>query len=322
VRRAKDSERWSLFGWQGLAFEVPAEWSPAAVYGTRRSGYACLDDENAVRLEVRWDRARRPVDWEKTFKRYTKKLRRASGVKRGALKTDSFSLPRRDPYELKAFGWRENNARHALAGIRCADCSRLVLLQVTGLPNQNGRKLLKRMVVTFSDHRSDGSDIWSFFGMKAQWPASFALVHSSFKAGLIELKLRRGRVELELRRLALGSRTLGGAKLADWAMSFMGKSAKRRLWSTQKIQCGPHEGVLLTGRPVRWRLFGRKGRAVGCWLCEDSDRLFFVTVAGGADPAGALVELIDGITCHADGEHAAPETKTKPGRKPAGTGSA
>lgn len=320
--QANNSERWSLFGWQGLAFEVPPEWSPAAVYGTRRSGYACLDDENALRLEVRWERARRRVNWDKTFKQYAKKLAGKLHLKRGAFKPDVLRLPPMAPYEVNGLGWRGIDARHALAGIRCPECERLVLLQVTGRANQNGEKLLKRMIATFSDHRSDKSDLWSFFDMRAQWPASFELTASRFTAGLIELKLRHGRAALELRRLALGSRTLGGKDLYQWAVGFMGKKARRRRWSAEKIACGSHEGILLADASAGWNPFNRKRRTAVCWLCDDSDRLFFVTLAGGRDPAGRIGELIGGIACHTDGEHAAPKEKTQQGREPAGAGSA
>ena len=44
-----DSITWSHFGWQGIQFDVPADWNLAQVTGEYESGYLRLDDDDMVR---------------------------------------------------------------------------------------------------------------------------------------------------------------------------------------------------------------------------------------------------------------------------------
>jgi len=316
VKARSDNREWQLFGWQGLAFNAPRDWSLAAVYGDWKNGYACMDDPDRVRLEVRWERAGRPVQWESTFNKYLDKLKKKSRKIGLTLDSRNLSLSPAKPYEAKGVEWKNNNATHAVAGIRCPECRRLALFQVIGLPRENGAKLLAKMIASFHDHRDDGNKVWSFFDMRADLPDSFELMQAGFKAGLIELKFREARAEFSFRRLALGKRTLGGVGLKDWALKFHGKDAARCSWSSRSFVQAGHDGIQLLGKPRRIRIFDRKRRAVVCWLCGESDRLFFLTFTGGSDPLARLNELLGGFTCHSDGESFGPkkeaESRTEP----------
>ena len=78
------SDGWVRFGWQGMSATMPAEWELAGAPKTHDpwEGYLRLDDAAQPRFELKWSRAQRKFDLDKTVNQYLK------GVQKNIPKTD------------------------------------------------------------------------------------------------------------------------------------------------------------------------------------------------------------------------------------------
>jgi len=319
LRTEQRKSGYETFGWQAVQLDMPPDWSLAALSGDRNSGYVSLDDERAIRLEIRWERMRKPTDWKALFEEYIRKASKKQKRPVDDYQAELIDLPPCAPYEIGAARWLEGNERHAMAGFRCPDCKRLTLVHVNGLRDRNPVRLLETFAKTFADHRADGTDLWSLYGLSWALPDSFVLGASSFKAGLMELSWRRRKEDLQLKRLALGGKTLAGRGLGEWAREFLGRRGRFCAWSTTELGVAGHSGVLLSGSPkLPARLTGARRGAVAAWLCDGTDRLFFVRLTGGREPAGRLDELLRRFACHKGLRDVSPQAETGQGRQPAG----
>ena len=57
-----------------MKFDVPADWSLAVVDGDRTNGYVRLDDEDIVRLELKWEKPKGRVVLSQIVDRYLQEL--------------------------------------------------------------------------------------------------------------------------------------------------------------------------------------------------------------------------------------------------------
>lgn len=309
---------WEAFGWQGISLDVPAQWSFAVVSGDRKKGYAALDDEETVCLELRWEALKRRADCPGLFRRFLKKRAKSLRLPVSALNASELGLPAELSDRVHAVQWVEGDAPQVLAVVEDPPSGRLALLQARVARSWAPRGFLLKLLNRFSLGGPAG-DLWAFYGMSLRLPESFGLFRSAFKSGLIDLEWRDKAEKISVRRLALGAMTLAERDVGRWAEEFLGKRFGQYQWEKSEGECCGHEAVELAGRPRSlWMKTFSRPLAVRAWLCAQTDRLFHVVLEGRRAGPTRMAELISTLSCHGGDCDVAPEEKARPGREPAG----
>ena len=307
------------FGWQGIRLRVPETWNLGKVDGDYKSGYARLDGAEIVRAEIEWRDSRSQsgrggveqlVDkYVDTLKKKAEKAGMPFSVVRRAGFLSDDNLPRRSS-ETEIFIW-ESDFRAYNVARKCPDCGRVVLLRILGGLREEMEDVVRKIVPTMEDHASDGSLLWSVYGLTFSMPAEFKLAEQALKSGHLQLTFQDKRQLCRVQRLSLGRMLLKGTTLGAWYRAFFKKQLRDLNIQVQEEGFNGHEGVRVTGFP-RSRLLQllrplpfissrpRQYLDSKAWLCTEKDKICVVDYLYRKNGAveGFLQQVCQGYVCH------------------------
>jgi hypothetical protein len=281
---------------------VPSDWDLVLTRGAHPSGHVRLADQDAVRMQLRWQTARQLGPPSVTVDAYVARLKK-DALKRGTDLAVHRDLKLGSPVgkEVECYGWTADGQIVAMLS-HCAQCGRIVHVRLYGRRDEPLRGIARTVFASLADHPEDGTNLWSFFDLEFSSPADLPLAHASLMVGCVRMLFARGLTRLEFVRLSMARTALAGKEMAEWFRGFYGKSLKRRSYRVEAGRVKGHPGVTVEGRP--WlalnplRLLGRR-RVVraACWNCEKTNRLFICCFDGPEAQAQRLEPAVQGLRC-------------------------
>lgn len=321
---AKAEPAFSLFGWQGITLQVPADWNLGRVDGNYQSGYARLDDAQIVRAEVEWrEGAKRQLAIEELVDRYV------GGLKKKAEKSGlPFALTRRARFlrdkrwlegsEYELFIWEADYRAYNLARC-CPHCGRIVLLRVLTQLQEKAEDLVEGVISSLGDHAREGQICWSIYGLRFQLPEDFKLSGQELKSGHLQLSFAKDRQVCRVHRLSLAHLLLKDATLADWYQGFFHKQLRDFKIAVEEIPLRGHPGLRVRGQPrSRWLQLvrplpflnprPRQFQDSRIWRCEAADKICIIDHLYRKREEGEdlPLRLSDGYFCHQDSQTESP----------------
>jgi hypothetical protein len=296
---------WGRLAWQGIAFDVPADWCPSQLQGDFKSGYLRVEDELRVRLELRWESLRKRLpeasDLVDNFLRQTrKKLGRRQpepDIVRGR------SVPALEPQDHEVFTWRGSFNAHSLLLV-CAETRRVVHLRVFFEAGDEQKALTRRVFASVSSGPQDGQLEWNVFDLGFRLDADWRLESSALRTGCLELAFREGRDELVVARYSLAELSLREATLKQWLARTLGKPLRGfRVEVDEEASFRQHAALRFGGRSRAGAkplgLFRRRRHLTGlAWHCPEADKIFAVRAASYEADDPRVAACAETIACH------------------------
>jgi len=292
------------FGWQGIRLEIPLDWSLSRIEGTREKGYLRLDDDAAVRGELRWETPRKVgVPFEEIVDGFVAQMRKQAGRKARLDITRNVKLnapPNREWDALRCGG----DVRAWWLLSRCPDCHRFVAISLMPRPGESVRReLAEQIFCSLADHSADGLDLWDVYDVRFKLPPSLLLRNTQLRTGCIEMTFSDGPREVHVQRVALAEILLRNRTVADWAQRVEAKTLKGFDYEVYTATMHGHDAVRLLGRmPLARRLRGRKARSVFyhayAWHCPEQDNLYLFRATTGDEEDESFESCAQTLQCH------------------------
>ncbi len=225
-------------GWQGYTTEVPEGWNPGKYSGTRARGDLRVDDENGMRLELRWEESQKTPDVEKSVANFLQTLQKDAKKRKSAFQIVEnphiVSRGRKKKEQVTSFGWIGEAKSEASCGFGaawfCPTCDRVTFAHIVGQPNEKVAKierLAQEVLGPLECHGEGGWDSWSFFDLQIEIPSEFELGRAQILLSKIEMEWVRKRPvglygwgrraeRLKLWRFPAASALLSDIQLEDW----------------------------------------------------------------------------------------------------------
>ncbi len=317
---AKTDPQWTLFGWQGITLQVPADWNLGRVDGDYKSGYARLDDDQIVRAEVEWrEGKKRQLPIEQLVDRYV------AGLEKKAKKSDlPFAVTRRARFlkdkrwlegsEYELFVWEADYRTYNLARC-CPECGRIVLLRVLTRLQEKAEDLVEGVIKSLDDHAHEGQVRWSLYGLHFQLPADFKLSSQELKSGHLQLSFAKDRQVCRVHRVSLAHLLLKDTGMADWYEGFFRKHLRDFKVAVEEAPVRGHPGLRVRGQPrSRWLQLirplpflnprPRQFQDSRVWYCEAADKICIIDHLYRKREEGddLPLRLSDGYFCHQDSQ--------------------
>ncbi len=294
---------WSHFGWQGVQFDVPADWNLAVVNGEYESGYLRLDDDDMVRLELKWEGRRNRLSLDKVIENYLKQLEQKA--KKAKLPFDIKRDQRfvaLEGHDFECMTIKSDVASFTLAS-RCHKCGRVILARVLHKKGQAAKPIAKRIFSTLQDHPENEALVWQFYDFRFATPEGFALERSSLKTGCIEMFVYNKRDEVEVCRAALAQVLLKERKLKDWFREFYHKRMKNFVFDVEDAEYRGHKALDCIGRTsVRKSLFSglqrRRYMRVRVWRCSETDKIYIFRLTSTQEDDERFERFCGEVVCH------------------------
>jgi hypothetical protein len=321
-----------LIGWQGLTLTTPANWSPTKFTGSHQKGDMRLDDDEGVRLEIRWESGKKSFDVPKSVDEFLssleKDLKKHSNFER-IKNAKVVSRSRKKKEQLTNFGWSAVPGPVAGSGFGCAwycpVCERALFAQVLGRDTERPaavERLAGEVLTSLECHGEGGWETWSVFDLKVQVPAEFLSTRSQLLLNKLQLEWARPRPSglgglgrrnerIVVKRLPIANILLEDTTLRDWAehgVRFANKQLS--LGKATDVRVHGHEGLLYQGpyKDLRARIITRildlllqrktpPGQVL-VWHCPQSNRIWSVETELTASNAHVAEEVIASIECH------------------------
>ena len=321
-----------LLGWQGLTLQVPADWNPGKFGGNRDKGELRVDDENGVRLELRWEKSAN-ANVERSVENFLKTIEKDAKKRKSeiaALENLHFvSKHKRGKEQIQNFGWRGDAQSPASCGFgvawHCPTCERVVFAHLLGQKGENPKnveKIAANVFPTLECHGEGGWETWSAFELRAEIPVEFVLFKAQFLVNKVELEwirpkptgiygLGRRAERLKIARFPVANVLLDGKTLEEWSEWNLGSKNKQlALEKGEETEFNGHQAWRARGgvkdlriRASIWffdfilRRKTPKGEVLA-WQCPQSNRLFSfeseVSVVNSHVPDGVL----ESLECH------------------------
>ena len=300
----KEKLKTTLVGWQGIAAEVPADWSLAAIGGDEKSGYFRVDSTRSMALEAKWSSASSQADLRGMLERYLSDLKRKSRKRR----IDFDYRIKSKEHGALSFTWQAD--RRAVGRLwRCDECSRVVIAQVSGAPSDNVAEAASLILPSFEDHSDEGWRTWAAYDLIAEVPPGYRLEKHQLMAGYIQLVFRKRSNRLVIERWGLADVALKKTTLADWYAERVRNDFRYYRYTVAAVDAEDEPALRITGkrRGVRQlvRSLGetviRRRPAVFLdsyvWLCKESNKIYSVQSVH-SKPEQILDEVVERVECH------------------------
>jgi len=298
-------DEWSRFAWQGMLLEVPEGWTMGAAQGSKESGYARLDDEELVRLEVKWEKEKGPPDLKRVVTKYLEGISKAA--RKGGTEFWSkrdMRLGRLEDREHEYFAWRADMQGYGLV-FRCAECKKVVFTRVLGRRGEGMEQVARRVFSSMVDHQEGDEEVWRFYDFEFRAPKDFKLDKSLLRAGLFQMMFSRGRDELEFLRQGLADFVLKGKTPMEWFLDFESKQLRGFVLGEEEE--GPevrgHESREVEGKAKVFRRIASafmRREEVRCivWKCEKEDKVLGVRAVTRKGDEGICERAAQSVVCH------------------------
>lgn len=320
-------------GWQGYTTELPEGWNPGKFSGTRARGDLRVDDDNGVRLELRWEESKKTPDVEKSVANFLETLGKEAKKRRAPFKivedAKVVSRSKKRKEQVTSFGWIGAADAPSSCGFGaawfCPTCDRVTFAHVVGQPNEKTSKierLASEILGPLECHGEGGWDSWSFFDLKIEIPAEFELGRAQLLLNKTELEWVRPKPiglygwgrraeRLKLSRFPVASVLLADSTLETWAdWNVRDKNKALSLKDATPTTVNGHEAVLYSGGPKDPRtalsvwLFDKLLRRrtppgqLRVWNCEVSNRIWAFENEVSSVNLHIVGDVLDSLECH------------------------
>lgn len=322
-----------LVGWQGMSLTTQVNWNPAKFSGNHDKGDMRLDDEDGVRLELRWEKPKKAANIEKSVTEFMTRLEKDAKKRRvdweNLEDAKLVSRSRKKKDQLTNFAWKSAGNPEASCGYgvawSCPVCDRVVFGQILGRhaeKPQKVEKLASEVLTSMECHGEGGWETWSVFDLKVEVPKDFVSAKSQLLLNKLELEWIRPRPvglygwgrrpeRIVARRFPIANVLLGKTSLENWAHGVLCVPHKQLgLQDPEPCQIRGHEGLLYRGpaRDLRARLsvwfFDKLMRRttpqgeLRVWLCPESNKIWSLETELSAANAHVAQDVLDSIMCH------------------------
>jgi hypothetical protein len=331
-----DNSTRTIIGWQGIRFNLPADWNVTGFSMSREEGYLKVDSPGTMFVQLKWNDPglRRPRTLAEVVWRMWRRARKqpAAAPKPPDLRVtlDAFikqtgKLARKakanfdykvKPETTEAGGERTAHHFSWTGGGQgqgkiwhCKTCGRVVIAQVVGQPKDNVSDVAALLFSTMCDHPQEGWTTWALYDLVAGIPENFALKSQKLMSGYLRLEFeRRGGERIVVERWGLANITRKKFTLKEWFLEIAGARSQRM--TTQETTAHGHEAVRATGSvrgPLAWFRALRDAAFTfrpatrydgGCWECPDSNKLYAIQVWHNVRSIGLLDEAVARCECH------------------------
>ncbi len=321
-------------GWQGYTTLVPAGWNPGKFSGTRERGDLRVDNENGVRLELRWEESTKAPDIERSVANFLQTLQKDAKKRRTNFKIVAdakvVSRGRKRKEQVTSFGWLGDAAGEVTGGFGaawvCPTCKRVTFAHVVGQRGEKAAKIERlagEILGPLECHGEGGWDKWSLFDFEIEIPSAFELGRAQILLSKVEMEWVRPRPlgiygwgkraeRLKLWRFPVASALLADISLEDWTRFSLLNPHKQVVYPrpAEAGRINGHEALFYEGRirdprqlvPVR--LFDKLMRRVTppprlqVWDCPVSNRIW--SLESEVSPVNLHVErqCLDSLRCH------------------------
>lgn len=292
--------------WQGIALNVPADWSLVGVSGDDKKGYFRVDGPVAAAVEVRWSSAMgKPPDLEAKGREFLATIERSSKKNRvpysGKIKSEKHG-------ESVGFNWRGDRIAQGRLTY-CASCDRVIIAQVIWSRDEDVSHLSPVILGSLTDHREDGWRDWGLYGLEFAIPSGYKVDKHQLMSGYLSLSFRRGARLIAVQRWGLVNALLAGGSVEEWYRKDVLPDIRGYKVAIEQSEVAGHGGLAIRGRrggvkqAVRAMAYSFTLHQYptvltgSAWQCEESNRLFSVwaTHAEGEDIAEKVRQT---IACH------------------------
>ncbi len=287
---------WVRFGWQGMSAEMPADWELAGAPKTHDpwEGYLRLDDANQPRLELKWSKAQRKFNLDKTANQYLKGVQKTYRKQIGniEIRRDRRLIPKSGKYaafyenkEALFFSWK-GGYRAFGAVMRCEHCCRAVMIQAIGPPSgENLRQTASRIFSSFRDHPENGLNLWTAYGFEVETPRRFRLEKTQFMNGYILMSFTDGSRRIAVERYGLADALLENASLDDWFRGAYRKEIKGSVLAADPVEeMGGVYRLWDVRFPKPWERSYRRPTTRGYFWNDETTNRIYVARATGKGP--------------------------------------
>jgi hypothetical protein len=284
---------WHRFAWQGIQLDVPEDWNPSILEGTEKDGYCRLDDDEDVRLQIRWGTSRKTQPPSRLVDSYLK-----GKGDRHSRKSAQKSRARRDTRlvnlsgaNTECFEAPETPFEFGMA-IQCKQCSRYALVSMLSEKGRVGRALARRVFGSYCDEPRGDLVPWSVYGFCFETPSRFSLSDHAVKAGRLEFAFHSSGERLRAIRFSLAETILRDNSLLDWVQEDRAKALT--VWNMKWRQedssvvhaVGHRKGII--------GLVRRKARTwCRAWHVEEANALYIAQGSGLGENAGVFETFAD-----------------------------
>jgi hypothetical protein len=283
----------NLFAWRGISVNLPRGWSPGMIQDKTRSGYVRIEDREAVRMELKWNKMKAgfSTSVDKTVQEAARSASKA-GEEIEVKRELPWNVPREMGGEFFSIGGDWNT--YYLLATR-GDLG--VYLRVMGEPGEDltgtARETLESLRV------SAGSRMrWAVFGLDAYLPVDYEIEKHSLVTGHISMRFRNGANLLVLDRYSLADIALGDKTVERWLTVKHHKMLDNYRTESETVQAKGHEAARITGTKKLRLSMLRKPKFINMtgWVCDKLNRMFVATLEHNGD--NDIPQVIKGITCH------------------------
>ncbi len=277
-----ETDRRTLVAWQGIAAEVPQDWSLASVSGDEKIGYYRASSPGTMAVEVRWSEASEKVDLSARLESYLRDLERKSRKR----KLDFQSKTRTKDGDL-LFTWRADRKAEGRL-YRCPECNRAVIVQVSGVPGDPVSAVASFVLPSVRDHAEGGWRTWAMYDLQADVPPGYRLEKHKLMAGYLQIQLRKGANQLIIERWGLANIALKKTNLADWFRQRMRIDLTGFSYKVEELFDEPEPAIQAIGRRSGLLGFYRTVQDLSklrvpamrldtyAWVCEESNKIYSV----------------------------------------------
>lgn len=320
-------------GWQGFTTEIPEGWNPGKFSGNRSAGDLRVDDENGVRLELRWEVAKKTPDVEKSVNNFLTTL--GKDAKKRKLSFEPVSDPKvvsrskKRKNQVVNFGWIGDDKAQSPCGFgaawHCSGCDRVTFAHVVGQVGDKPSKierLASEILGPLECHGEGGWDMWCLYDLKIEVPTEFELGQAQLLLNKVEMEWVRPRPiglygwgrraeRLKLSRFPVASVLLADHSLEEWAeWNIRDKQKQLKLGAGEETRVNGHEGIIYRGGPKDprsalgiWffdKLLRRRTppAEVRAWNCEVSNRIWSFEHEVSPVNVHVAVDVLDSLECH------------------------
>ncbi len=293
--------------WQGVAIQVPEDWSLVGVSGDEKKGYFRVDSPVASAIEVRWSHAAgKAPDLMVKGREFLSSLEKLS--RKSKSKFDKSIKQDKDSEHSVSFSWRADKLGQGKL-IYCSQCDRVIIAQIISARDENISHLVPVILNSITDHRDDGWTAWALYGMSFAVPQGYKISKQSLMSGYISLQFKKHAQLLTIERWGLASTLLSENAIKEWYKKDAVPDIKGYKIGIIDEEVREHEGLKIEGRRAGIKqalkalvhaatLHPHPKYLTGyVWHCEESNRLFSIrsTHSAGDDTAEKIRDMIE---CH------------------------
>ena len=184
---------WQQIGWNGLHFQLPANWYPTVIY----PDYLFFKQEDIPVFEIKWQQVGSSFSAQKSINQLSKSLPEGAQV----TEWDLPPLFRNSLADFTVAGFQIEHDKKCSNGliIFCPECDRLILVQWY-IDTGNESQTLSSIFHSLGDHTKSREQVWSIYDVKMILPQEARLKSHELLPGKYTFSFELGQTTFTLYR--------------------------------------------------------------------------------------------------------------------------